>query len=191
MSTRLAVVAVALLVLGLSPPRLDLEMAPTPYVVTSRFGWSFFKMSPDPSDPMDRDKGIGFAYKAAVGQADELLWQTSGWYAFTVFLDDSGKYLVRLGNSPRGDKPSAADLAVAFYESGKLVKSYSTADLVKDASKVLASVSHYAWLGEPAPDFSAQPTMLAENLEFRLRTTDGIEYVFDARTGAVISAEKR
>ena len=187
----LAVIALALLGLGLGPPPLDMEMAPTPYVVASRFGWCFFKMSPDPTDPMNREKGLGFAYKAAVGQADELLWQTSSWYAHTVFLDDSGKYLVRLGNVPRGDKPKAADLAVAFYESGQLLKSYSTADLVKDASNLFVTATHYGWLDEPAPGFSAQPTMLEEKLEFHLRTRDEIDYLFDVRTGAVISAETR
>src|SRR5262245_31848410 len=130
MTKRLAILAVGLLALGLSPPPLDLEFLPRPHVVASRFGWYFFKMSPDPTDATNRDKGLGFAYKATVGQADELVWQTNGWYADDAFLSDDGAYLVRLGNWPSGDKPKASDLAIAFYKSGALLKSYSTADLI-------------------------------------------------------------
>jgi hypothetical protein len=49
-----------------SSPTPDLEFQPRPYVVASRFGGTFFQMSPDPADPEDRDKGFGYAFKACV-----------------------------------------------------------------------------------------------------------------------------
>ena len=188
MSNRLAAVALALLTLGPGPAPLDSEAAPRPYVVTSWSGSFFFKMTPDPSAPANREKGLGFAYKVTPGQTDELLWQTNGWYSFSVWLSDDGVYLVRVGNWPRGDKPTDSDLAVAFYKSGELLKKYSTADLIKDPSRIAPSVSHYDFLAAPFPDFAEQPTVPRDKLTFRLRTVDAIEYLFDARTGELLSA---
>jgi hypothetical protein len=190
MLVRLAVAVIVLA--GLAPATLpvDLEFQPRPYVVATSDGAYFFKMSPDPEEPDNRDKGFGYAFKPEVGRDNTQLWSTSGWYADQVFLARDGKHLVRLGNWPRGSEPSKSDLALGFYESGQLLKSYSTAELIRDPSRVIRTASHYGYLGDVAPGFASEPTLLADTLAFRLVTCDGIEYLFDAVTGNISSSRQ-
>ena len=56
------------------------------------------------------------------------LWRVKGWYAFFTFLSDDGRYLVRMGDCAFGSEPSPANLALAFYDNGKFVGYYSTAE---------------------------------------------------------------
>jgi hypothetical protein len=161
----------------------DSEVLPYPHVVASPSGRCFFKMTPPSGAPQNSSNGAGYAYKVELGEENTLLWRTSGWYAHTLFLSDDGMFLVRLGNWPQGHEPSPEHLAVAFYKSGELTKSYSTADLIKDTTKVPRSASHYRCLGEPKPAL----VQSWEKLDFRLTTVDGIEYVFDVKTGEIAS----
>ena len=183
----------ATLCVGLSAAAspVDTELAPRPYVVAASNGPFYFKMSPDPADPQDRDKGFGYAFEARVGRDDTLRWSTSGWYAHDVFLARDGDHLVRLGNWPRGSEPSNDHLAVGFYKSGQLIKSYSTAELIRDVSRVPRTAGHYSFFGEPPPTFASEPTMLDDALTFRLATSDGVAYVFDVRTGMILSAQQQ
>ena len=163
----------------------DSEAPPFPYVAISNWGRCYFKMSPDSNDEYDREKGVGFAYKAKTGQFDELLWTTNGWYAYEVFLTSDGEFLVRMGNWPRGYEPSDDHLAVAFYKRGLLMKSYSTKDLIVDVSKVTPTVSHYSFIGDQPPGFDDW-----DDSVFRLVTVDGVDYRFDVITGEILSAEQ-
>ena len=190
MLVRVTAAIIALAGLVPAPLPVDLEFQPRPYVVATSDGAYFFKMSPDPEAPDDRDKGFGYAFKPEVGRDNVQLWSTSGWYADQVFLARDGKHLVRLGNWPRGSEPSKADLAVGFYESGQLLKSYSTAELIRDPSRVPRTVSHYSFLGEPAPSFASEPTLVQDALTFRLVTSDGIEYIFDVMSGSISSSRQ-
>lgn len=175
-----------LLTLGFATPALaDREACPTPYVKANERGSIYFKMSPDPAAPCDRTKGSGAAYQVAVG-ADQLLWKTEGsWYAQTTFLSEDGRYLIRIGNWPRGRKPSKDHLAIAFYDNGKLLKRYSTLELIKDPSQVETSVSHYAFYHDP-PGFTAPHAKT-----FLLTTIDGIAYTFNITTGEIASTKKQ
>ena len=162
----------------------DDEAGPYPYVTASEGGRYYFRMQPDPNRPFDRDVGSGVAYEVVAGKMDKLLWTTKGWYSFSVHLSHDGHYLVRLGNWPRGHKPSEADLAVAFYKSGTLLKSYNTKGLIRDPSKVEPSVSHYQFLRE-RPGF-VEPY----GYTFGLVTVDGVGYTFDVRTGKILQSKK-
>ena len=100
-------------------------------------------------------------------------------------------YLVAMGPWNEGTEPKKEDMAVAFYREGKLLKQYSTADLVKDKSKVLASISHYRWLArdvdrmaEGKRDPDAELRIIGVNT-FRLKTCDAITYEFDLTTGEI------
>jgi hypothetical protein len=169
---------------------LDEPLVPRPYVVSSSDGAFYFKMSLDPSEPGQLDKAAGYAFKVTAGPQDALLWSTSGWWAERVFLSLDGEHLVRLGNWPSGRNPTTSDLAVAFYASGQLLKSYSTAELIRDTTRVTRSMSHYQYLGEPPPGFVTEPLGVQDTLTFRLVTVDRIEYVFDARTGNILSPKQ-
>lgn len=114
-----------------------------------------------------------------------MLWTTTDWYAFKVYLSADGQYLVRLGNLPRGRRPAADHLAVAFYKNGQLLKSYSTLDLIKDVSAVRASVSHYAFY-TGAPVFTSTYAGGA----FTLTSVDKMTYTFDITTGDIVPQPK-
>ena len=126
---------------------------------------------------------FGAAYQLRENGELAKLWAVKGWYDFEVFLSNDGRFLVRIGDWPEGDKPSKDHLAVAFYDSGKFLKSYSTADLVKDPSKVFPSISHYRWMWRS--DETGTPELASESKTFSLTTTDGHEYEFDLETGSI------
>ncbi len=121
------------------------------------------------------------------------LYRTSGWYSFRVLVSHDGTYLVRLRSSNTGNRPQEDHLAVAFYKNGELLKSYSTARLVKDHQRVLRSVSSYGWqadihaYGLPvAQQLALRPRLSWDNI-LTLHTSDGWTYEFDATTGEIQS----
>jgi hypothetical protein len=151
----------------------------------------YFKMVPRLSIRWDPPDGVGTAYRVRADGSDEILWRTEGWYSFEVFISRDGMYLVAMGPWNEGTEPKKEDMAVAFYREGKLLKQYSTADLVKDKSKVLASISHYRWLArdvdrmaEGKRDPDAELRIIGVNT-FRLKTCDAITYEFDLTTGEI------
>lgn len=115
----------------------------------------------------------------------QKMWSVSGWYAFRTYPSFRGEYLVRIGNWPRGFRPSHKDLAIAFYHRGRLVKRYSTKDLLRNTAgrASVRSVGHYRF-------WSSIPGFGGWNHRFTLITTERIRYIFDARTGKIISSNK-
>lgn len=163
--------------------RADSPAAPTPKFTASEDGRFAFVLTPGVDD-WRGDKSRGIAYElTSTGELHEI-WRTDGWYSFQTFLAADGHHLVRMGPWNEGESPKPDDLAVAFYRDGKLLKSHSTASLVRDHSRVVRSVSHYQWLAE----YPVVPR-LGWDGDFRLTTIDGIEYRFDITTGAIKSAE--
>jgi hypothetical protein len=114
-----------------------------------------------------------------------LLWKTAGWYSFSVFLSRDGRHLIRIGNWPQGDRPKSDDLAIAFYDSGSLVKSYSTLDLLKDPSVVPKSVSHYQFLGDGRTGFFDGED--GKDGLFRISLIDGTFSLFRVKDGSVVA----
>ena len=180
--------------------RADSIMPPRPLVFTNDYGSDvFFTMTPalrDDDYNLIR-KPYGVAYKVdSSGKLNEL-YKTEGWYSFKIFISYDGQYLVRMGPWNTGSQPEDDHLAVAFYQNGKLLKEYSTLDLVKDTSKVIPTVSHYFWM---APDPTDRGISEAERHKFRLSlglrnrfviyTIDGWRYLFDITTGDIISESK-
>lgn len=150
--------------------------------------------------PADYDKDYkiakeahGIAYKLDDGGKMKELYRTDGWYSFQVYISRDGQYLARMGPWSVGHEPEEKDLAVAFYKGGKLLKEYSTKDLIKDPSKLLISVSHYMWLAHEnltAEEKGPEPSMNDYFEKFELHTIDGWTYVFDITNGE-IKEEKR
>ncbi|HSL90375.1 MAG TPA: hypothetical protein VK870_13810 [Ignavibacteriaceae bacterium] len=170
------IVLIIFLVLGtsllFSASIYDKERAPYTYVISSENGNFIFKMFSD---------GKGIAYEVTENSYNKEIWKVEGWYAFKTFITNDGQYLIRIGNWPRGDKPSEDDLAIAFYEKDKLMKSYSTRELIKDDSLVPISVSHYEFMKE-------QPYL--DGFRIILITVDGIAYKFDVTNGLILSSDK-
>jgi len=147
----------------------DEEIAPYTYTIYSSNKDYSFKMNSDSS---------GIAYQIRNTRYKKEMWKTNGWYSFQTFITDDGKYLIRLGNWPRGESPSEKDLAIAFYNKGKLIKSYSTRELIKNDSLVVVTVSHYMFMKD-------EPSLT--DYYFQLKTIDEIVYEFDVRTGEILS----
>ncbi len=169
------VVLIIILVLGtswvFSASKFDKEVLPYTYVISSENGKFIFKMYAE---------GKGIAYEVTENSYNNEIWKVEGWYAFKTFITNDGQYLIRIGNWPRGNKPSEDDLAIAFYQKDKLIKSYSTRELIKDDSLVPISVSHYEFMKE-------QPYL--DGFHIILMTVDGIAYKFDVTTGLILSAD--
>jgi hypothetical protein len=171
----------------------DTPPTPRPFVTVSGSGRCFFTLLPPGCNERGETtrKPFGVAYELAENGALHELWRTEGWYAFTCFLSDNGRYLVVLNDSPGGHELSN-DPALLFYDRGKLVgKKFSTADLVKDKTKVRPSVSHYQWLFDPSdledelPPHPQAPHYCSSDNEFFLTTIDGVSYTFDAARGEI------
>jgi hypothetical protein len=181
------------LLLACSATHADQETAPRPRVFASDEGAIVFAMLPpllDDKTGRAKREGHGIAYRMDAKGAFQMLYRTEGWYADEIFLSRDGRYLVRMGPWARGRAPAKDHLAVAFYRDGKLLKQYSTAELVKDASKVRASVSHYFWRADEAEGSEAggAPKLWHGDLLFTLTTIDRIEYAFRLTDGSIKSS---
>ncbi len=178
-----SVSSLILLVFCCSCARADSIRPAYPYVTASVDGRYYFKMAPAPEHDYDWDThGSGTMFEVSATGQDKPLWNISGWYAFATYVSYDGKYLVRMGNWPPGE-PSSKHLAIAFYENGKLVKSYSTVEILKNPDNAPRSVSHYQFLDKTL-GFNAY------DYKFSIRTVENIEYTFDVTNGKIIS-EKR
>ena len=177
------------------PSSADQPEFPYAYVASSPGGRFYFRMVPTVEGSVDRSDGFGIAYRVGNDESDEILWRTEGWYSFEVFLSFDGRCLVAMGPWNGGSRPSNDHLALAFYRDGKLLREYSTADLVEDGSKVTTSASHYTWLARDAwvppsdPDPNHEPRFVRPVI-FELTTVDGIVYRFDATSGAIVEKKK-
>jgi hypothetical protein len=193
-------IAVSLLIAAVLSPaaRADSFRAPYPHAVTSANGRYVFKMVPSREEAFVHEEsppGAGIAYRVnADGELTEI-WKTSGWYSRDIFLGSDGATLVRLGASMSGDGPSRDHVGVAFYREGKLLKSYSTAELIKDRTKVSVTASHYEWLpglaGFAPGHLGAEdaPTLHDAASRFSLTTIDDRRYHFDVTTGEIAEVE--
>lgn len=156
----------------------DIELLPHTYIVTSENQKVYFKMYADYEDYSN--EGFGEAFIISNNSEDSLIWKTNGWYASGVYISNDGHYLVRPGLWPLSPMDTN-DLAVAFYKDGKLLKSYSTPDLVKNVNKVEYSVSHYRYYYW----FKFYPY----KNQLRIITVDNLIYTFNITTGEILSIE--
>lgn len=167
--------------------RGDSPAQPYPYIVASPNGRFYFKMLPGEYEYVGsrvvlKRPFIGIAYRVEpTGESTEI-WRTRNWYEFQVYLSDDGDHLVRMGPWA-WDQVNHADLAVAFYERGKLLRAHLVCDLLKDPSCVSESVSHYDWQAYR----STQPTGLGPK-GFHLVLRDGSAYDFNVFDGAIQAA---
>jgi hypothetical protein len=113
------------------------------------------------------------------GSTDPL-W-TVDWYAYGVDLTPDGVHLIRPGPWARLLDDRTPDLdceAVSFFANGRLIRTYHIRELVDDPGRFKRSVSHFSWREEGR---------VSGEFEYTITTRDGNRFVFDIRTGAVVS----
>jgi len=186
--------------MAISSLKADSPAPPVPLAFTNDYGSDVvFTMVPAKygKDYMVEREAFGVAYQVQGDGSLKELYRTEGWYSFQVFVSQDGRHLVRMGPWSVGSEPTKEDLAVAFYKDGKLLKQYSTADLVKDKSKVIPTASHYFWQApSPVDDELSESERLRLRLHldytnsFELHTIDGWTYSFDVTTGEIKSTKK-
>ncbi len=180
-----------ILLLSFAIPKLalaDSVQTPIPRISTAREFPFIFVMVPEVRDESGkiRSEARGTAYMVTPDGTFQQQWTVSGWFAWETYLSEDGRYLIRKGLWPEGAAPSKNDLAVAFYDNGKLIRSYSTADLIKDPKAVRVSVSHYDW---ELPEDSDRQIRVYIEATFALKTIEGVKYTFDVRTGNILKKE--
>ncbi len=105
---------------------------------------------------------------------------------------------MRLGNWPRGRELSEKHLAIAFYKDGKLLKSYSTKDLVKDPKALFVTTGHYKWQKGKLQFDDGMATYInkdgKQETDFVSRviivTKDNIAYMFNLNDGEILMQQK-
>ena len=134
-------------------------------------------------------KGYATAYRLTRFGKFLELYRINNVFSFEVYLSEDADLFVLMGPWSEGQEPKASDLAVAFYKGGKLLKSYSTADLIKEPDKVAVSTSHYFWRADHDPNLIGEVIHLRPKLDgraFMLSAIDGLTYKFDATTGKIV-----
>jgi hypothetical protein len=116
------------------------------------------------------------------------LW-TVKWYANGIVVASDGIHLIRYGPwavRPKDRKsPLGAALdqeALSFFANGQLLRTYRIGELVDDPDRLPRSVSHFEWRGEGELDDARS--------EYTLTTLDGNRFVFDVRTGRIVSEQR-
>ncbi len=188
--------AVILAVFGsifiVSPPvRADSPAPPVPWMKTAGRGEYLFKMVPakvhlkGDDFVIDRES-YGAAYQISEEGELQELWRTEGWYTFEGYLSEDGRYFVRIGPWA-SDQENHTDLAVAFYDKGKLLKEYAVRQLIKKPDLLEYSVSHYMW----RPSVQTEPTGFYDDTDtFILVMIDKTAYCFDAKTGDILNTTR-
>ena len=103
------------------------------YVTASASGTFFFKSVPavfeiKENRPVQTKEAFGVAYSVGADGAFHETWRTSGWHTSSGYLSYDGRYFVQMGfGASKTD-----ELAIAFYDQGKLLKEYVIGDLVSD-----------------------------------------------------------
>ena len=174
-----------LILATVSPLFADDEASNRVYVQSSEYGLFYAKSIPSES--------YGLSGKTQVFQVmpeqDQLLY-TYDWYSPEIFISGylAGPivYVVQFGSWNRGHLASEKDLAVAFYKNNKLLKEYSTLDIVKDENNISTSRSHYTIfrkkLGFRRP--------WGNQIIFDVELHSGEILLFDVETGEIISKEE-
>ncbi len=113
----------------------------------------------------------------------EPIW-TVDWYADVVDVTADGDHVVRHGpwaefNDDR--RPDLSFEAVSFFARGQLLRTYAVRELVDNPASLSRSVSHYWW---------ERTGRISGPWEYTMQTGDGNRFVFDVRTGEIVSQQR-
>ena len=181
----LSIISLVALATLLIDTMADSPAAPRPWVATSEWGDFFFKMVP----PKWKNEGdlyvmerepYGVTYEISEDGEFNEVWRTEGWYTFEGYLSENGRYFVRFGPWA-SDQENHTDLAIAFYDCGRLLKKYQVKELIRKPELLEDSVSHYMW----RPAIQTKPNGFYAGT-FHLVMIDKTTYSFDYETGEII-----
>lgn len=160
----------------------DMPIMPYSYKIEVGGGKYVFIMLAEHSKPLSTSTGKQYASSGLYlnDGSDNPIW-TIDWYALKIYISSDSKHLVRMGEWPSLGKwrmPNVQQLAVAFYENGRLLKQYYIADLISRPLFLPRSVSHFTWKKkELFNDGQGRLTIVTE---------ENTEYVFDIKSGELI-----
>lgn len=156
----------------------DQEASNRPVVRSSEYGIVYAKSIPD------EDYGQkGKTYLYYVGsEKDELICEYN-WFANEIYIGGSGEtFVVRFGPWHRGYEPQDTHLAIGIYNGSRVVREYSTTDLIKMGSGISNSVSHYQVFGKRL----GFRWISGDIFVFEVEGTCGKVFSFDLQTGSLI-----
>jgi hypothetical protein len=196
---RALLIALAGLVFS-DPASADQEASNYPHVVASPSGRCYAKSVPRHLyDPQDEPRQQGRTDIYQVADAEDVLVGHYDWFSQVLFVRcQPGReaVVVRVGPWQRGHDPRADHLAIAFYQGGRLIRSYSTLEVAGDQRaeegafskyrNVSASVSHYnvfALWPEWAKITENVGATFTDDWVIKATTVDGRALVFDGATG--------
>jgi hypothetical protein len=116
------------------------------------------------------------------GSADPV-WVYDGgyYYDFQVNLASDGHHLII--HQSTVEKPDTP--AIIFYAGGRVVRSYTMNELVRNADRL--KETRLSWRGYYCLD---KVQFDEARMEYRVVTKDGNRFVFDVRTGEMVSASR-
>jgi hypothetical protein len=181
-----------------SPVRADSPVDPWTYTVVSPGGkYLFVMLSPLLAEDELRRNPNGAGNEIRRTHSQSGLYRNDGstvplwtvdWYAFGVKVASDGVHLIRPGpwtdTGPRGSPltPALNGEAISFFANGQLLRTYRINELVDDPEQLQRSVSHVRWEKDGQFDDG--------RMEYTLTTLDGNRFVFDVRTGAIVSESR-
>jgi hypothetical protein len=119
--------------------------------------------------------------------ADTLIWSAQAilGYRSELFLSADGRYVIVV----RGVIPrlcyEADDTAIAFYASGKVLREYRIRDLIEDHVMDWRNGPQTYLDQNKAVGFVQEGSAAG----FQFTTHDGVQYIFDFRTGAIVDRD--
>lgn len=182
-------VALLFLIIGFAPAvAADSERMPFPHVKSSPAGDAYAKSVPE---GFDRMKGKTYVYR--VGNPEDELLYTYDWFASDVY--PMGGHLVRLGPWARGQEASEDDLAIGFYLDGKMLREYSTLDIVNmaydEATNISRSFSHYTVFKEVIGYQLLSMAVVNVKYTFDIKTHEDKLLSFNISTGTLRTEEEQ
>lgn len=133
-------------------------------------------------DALAGTNGITKIYR--VGKEQDVLEATYHWYSMQTYLSGASEKtsVVRLGPSNRGQYASTNSLALEFYYDGRLLKTYSTLDMVGRGDVIYEnwykSIGGYGYIVPGSSNYLVYG--------FTLKTQDGRTLCFDVKTGELV-----
>ena len=118
------------------------------------------------------------------GGPRKSLWRVN-WYSSHVHVSSDGIHLVRIGRihvAPINGKPNMAQLAIAFYGKGNVIRKYLIEDLLKDPARLVKSGAGFQWQKRIAFDDDSG------RLDVTLVT--GQQRIFDIKSGNIVPVKR-
>jgi hypothetical protein len=122
-----------------------------------------------------------------VGREGDTLLCEYDWYARRIYLGGGrDPTLIRFGPRHGGHKPQDEDFAIGIYRNGKVIREYSTLQMQKMGSGVLATVSFYHVLKEGLGFRLFGRVPAQRRRVYEVKGVSGKVFAFDLQTGEIV-----